>query len=646
MHVTSHRFGVRARLLALVLVPALVASFLVGSIAYERDADAEAASRIDGVIAGLTELVDFRAELMLARVPAEVQVRAGALGIGGDDALALLELEGDDLGDFSTVVTELEQVPEAQRPFGADRLRALEISLADGATIEDLDRFEQLEQITDAAWFRQVRALQDQIADLGSRSLTRQVRDLDAAAATASATGSMITRLADYWFAHLDAPERVEPARVRLGVARSQFDRAIERLDASVDPDVRTISSSIDDLWRSGPFFVAVNDASTGQPAAPFVGEPDLGLVVEAFTSSFELISPLFDLVNAQSDAVADGATAVADDALRTSRATLAVAIALVAGMVALSLAVARSLGRPLRRLIDGMREVGGGELGAEPLPDDGPREVVEASRAFNDVVLNLRLLELKLDALSNSDLDDPLLREPLPGQLGDALTRSVEVLSASIADRAELQERLAHQASHDALTGIANRAGALEALTAALARAQRQGTTLAIAFLDLDGFKQANDTYGHRAGDEVLREVARRLVDAARTGDSCARLGGDEFIVIAEDVDGAEGAMALARRVASVIAEPIEADGHQVRIGASIGLSLAEDGNDEPLDLLARADVAAYKAKRRQTVIELYDESLAARMRATLPRITDASEPAAPEVVPTDPPDQPTVVD
>src|SRR4029078_174162 len=113
-----------------------------------------------------------------------------------------------------------------------------------------------------------------------------------------------------------------------------------------------------------------------------------------------------------------------------------------------------------------------------------------------------------------------------LPGELGQSLARSVEVLSSSIHDRATLQARLAHPATHDMLTGTPNRAGGLAALEGALARSRRQSTTLALAFLDLDGFKKANDRYGQPVGDAVLCEVAERLRRHARSGDSYARLG------------------------------------------------------------------------------------------------------------------------
>ena len=125
----------------------------------------------------------------------------------------------------------------------------------------------------------------------------------------------------------------------------------------------------------------------------------------------------------------------------------------------------------------------------------------------------------------------------------------------------------------------------------------------------DLDGFKAVNDTFGHQTGDDVLCEVARRLDDEARAGDFCARLGGDEFVVVAENVAGPEGAAALARRVTQRIAEPFTvgpAGLKRTHLGVSIGIALRTEDNDTPLSVLARADEAAYRAKRAGTSVEV----------------------------------------
>jgi GGDEF domain-containing protein len=157
--------------------------------------------------------------------------------------------------------------------------------------------------------------------------------------------------------------------------------------------------------------------------------------------------------------------------------------------------------------------------------------------------------MEQKARALAECSFEDPVLAEPLPGRLGEALCESVLVLSGSIVERESLQQRLAHQATHDALTGLHNRASANEFLEQALARSGRSGQPLAVLFIDLDDFKRANDTHGHAVGDAILKEIALRMTQAARRGDFLARLGGDEFLVIAEGIgDGAEASAIGAR--------------------------------------------------------------------------------------------------
>ena len=368
---------------------------------------------------------------------------------------------------------------------------------------------------------------------------------------------------------------------------------------------------SLREAKTSGLFQVAIDDALAGRPAAPFADGVDLTLMVDTFTDSFDLVEPSLTLMDGRSAALDTAVADYADDASQMAWLTFLGALLMMFVLVVLSLVVASTFERPLRRLIAGTRRVGEGDLHLDPLPVSGPVEIESATLAFNDVVENLRMLEGKLDALANTDFDDPRLEGELPGQLGQALARSVEVLSSSIQDRAELQARLAHQATHDTLTGIPNRAGGLAALEGALARSRRQGTTLGLAFLDLDGFKKANDTYGHQVGDAVLCEVAARLRHHARAGDSYARLGGDEFIAIAENVGTPANALAFAHRIGSAISEPIATGDHLVEIGASIGVALAPAGRESLLKLLAHADHAAYRAKRSGTGAELYDELL-----------------------------------
>ena len=166
-------------------------------------------------------------------------------------------------------------------------------------------------------------------------------------------------------------------------------------------------------------------------------------------------------------------------------------------------------------------------------------------------------------------------------------------------AERERALIALAHQATHDALTGLANRAQALELIRGALNRARRSGDVVALLYIDLDGFKQVNDTLGHAAGDQVLTIAGRRMQEGVRAGDAVARLGGDEFVVLLEPVADEASAVAVAERLVAVLAEPIPlSSGREARIGASIGVTVNTDLATDPERLLQEADHAVFRAK------------------------------------------------
>ncbi|KAA5610421.1 bifunctional diguanylate cyclase/phosphodiesterase [Rhodovastum atsumiense] len=165
------------------------------------------------------------------------------------------------------------------------------------------------------------------------------------------------------------------------------------------------------------------------------------------------------------------------------------------------------------------------------------------------------------------------------------------------VTERREAEAHIAHLAHHDILTGLPNRGLFRERLDRALARARR-GRGCAVQLIDLDRFKEVNDTLGHPVGDALLRAVTERLRAVLRETDTLARLGGDEFAVIETDVDLPQDATALARRIIEAIGQPFEVDGHQVCIGASVGIAVAPSDGLEPDALIKGADMALYRAK------------------------------------------------
>jgi diguanylate cyclase (GGDEF)-like protein len=166
------------------------------------------------------------------------------------------------------------------------------------------------------------------------------------------------------------------------------------------------------------------------------------------------------------------------------------------------------------------------------------------------------------------------------------------------ITDRKQAEEELAHQAFHDSLTGLANRALFRDRVDHALRRRSRSGLDPAVIYLDLDGFKNVNDSLGHEAGDNLLREVATRLQGVVRSGDTVARLGGDEFAVLVEESSGVlVEAEAIANRAMQSLTSPVTLGDHEVTLSASLGIAHA--GADATASSLLRdADVAMYQAK------------------------------------------------
>ena len=164
--------------------------------------------------------------------------------------------------------------------------------------------------------------------------------------------------------------------------------------------------------------------------------------------------------------------------------------------------------------------------------------------------------------------------------------------------ERAAQEERIRHQAYHDALTGLPNRASFTEHLEESMRRAKRAGWPLALLFLDLDLFKRVNDSLGHDAGDRLLRVAAERIRRSVREADMLFRMGGDEFTVLLEDVRGPEEAAMVATRVLEGIAEPLQLQHHEIAVTASIGIALYPRDDVVGERLVKSADTAMYRAK------------------------------------------------
>ena len=231
---------------------------------------------------------------------------------------------------------------------------------------------------------------------------------------------------------------------------------------------------------------------------------------------------------------------------------------------------------------------------------------------------------ELEVEAVATNLVDEP--------DLGGVVLNTRDVT-----ERKAFEKELTHQAFHDTLTGLPNRALFRDRVDHALSREPRAAAAVAVLFLDLDDFKTTNDTLGHAAGDEVLRQVGARLVDSLRGADTAARLGGDEFAILLDGLADELRASEVAERVIDALATPLSLDGEEISIGTSVGIAFAElDGRGAAAadELLRNADVAMYMAKergKRRYQIFKHDMHAAAierlRLKADLQRALNEGE-------------------
>ena len=256
------------------------------------------------------------------------------------------------------------------------------------------------------------------------------------------------------------------------------------------------------------------------------------------------------------------------------------------------SLVLAYYLTRGLNALQLGTRRIAEGDLGYQ-IEVHGKDELGQATRDFNE--MSTRLAQFSEQRMQKEE-EIRLLNQALEQRVTD---RTMQLQDAN--------EQLEFQAMHDMLTGLPNRALFQDRLGNALASAKRNQDIFALVGIDLDLFKEINDTLGHHAGDLVLQHVAHACNKCLRDSDTVARMGGDEFVILLPKVTDMESAVAVAERILATIKEPLYLDEHLVEVSASMGLALFPVHGTDAFTLLTHSDAAMYEAKRQKLGVVVY---------------------------------------
>ena len=595
------RLGIKARIGFVALAPTLAVALGTGSIAADK-------ARTQHNVAALrAEVLQFEHELLLRvaidgeRAAAETVARLPLFGVSATFASSFLGRDFDkDLALRRDRVDELIATVAPSLRADVGPLLARARGEADGARHDAAvlaARYDDASLRTREDVERDLAALRERVDRITGAGAVVTAAELARRASTVSQQGAIQSALvADLAF----TPETEREAKLAaLMATHTRFEVARAALEGSGSSAGHALADLMAAPTVAEHVARVAHLAEMGDPAAVPDGAEPLRLAA-LFRGAFDLDDGLFVVAERAGADLVAATDAVADGAHRRVISTLVVLALVLGGTLVVAVASAISLARPLRRLAVDVRLVQLGDLDHPIAQGSATTEIGILQRALADLVANLRVVDQQAEALADGRLDAPALAEQVPGKLGAALQHSVARLSAAIADERTLRERLAHDATHDSLTGLLNRAGVLARVGQVLAAAARAGRGTALLFVDLDDFKRVNDDHGHAAGDAVLIAVAARLTAEVRQGDVVGRLGGDEFVVAMVDTERAEPAVVLAERLLTALREPVVVDGDACVVGASIGVALALDGGADPIALLEQADVAVLRAKAK----------------------------------------------
>ncbi|WP_049821171.1 putative bifunctional diguanylate cyclase/phosphodiesterase [Kineococcus radiotolerans] len=618
--------SLRTRLLVLVLVPLIGFSAFASILVTHRIQRVQAAEHAVREVHAAIALDALRARIAEEAIPLvssvellELSTAAGTTREREDLAVDLHSLYEEAMSRTDATAADAGTDPLARPAVEgtAARLATVRASRGAGETPSQrttsnrqlFDKYRYLVEELSAAVDAHLTVAADEVAD---GQLQDAVDDLRRTARATTLAGEEIP----YYLGLVAAPAGGEgPARQSFLGSWAGF-----RLASG---DVLTASgAAVRSGWTAAlahPDSRTVDQTLADAVATPAGGVPDSAVLLSLSTAVVGRDDALRAVLDAAAGAAVEAAETYRAQAQRELLNYSAVTAVLLALSVGGTLYTSRSIAGPLARLAAAARSISLGEL--VEVHVEGPPEARTVARGLGAAVVSLRSVQAQAQAVADGDLDDEILRRPVGGPLGRVVHASVRQIIGAMHERERLQEDLAHQATHDALTTLPNRAEALAQTDRALRRTRRTGDRVGLLFVDLDQFKTVNDSLGHGAGDAVLRTVAERLRERVRAVDVVARLGGDEFLVVVEPVQDEKGLLDLGQALIDAVSAPIALAGSTettASVGASVGVAVSRhdpgspDGSVDADRLLQEAHTAAYRAKAAgRGRVEVYDDEL-----------------------------------
>jgi diguanylate cyclase (GGDEF)-like protein len=598
--------SIRVSLVVLVLIPLAVALGLATNVVVNQSSirHRSLTTRESSLI--LDSLVRARADLYAEYVPTMAIVSARAFHVTGSALDALLGI------DFQSNLITARQIVDRQPIFNSQGAlaknyrelvslrRGVDRGSADSGAVQTF--FNRLGSVIDARWQQTF----DRLSNASQSSASLATKD-DFVALNKSfqafTSGINEEDLPEGGSLETLLTAPATPQEVQdLIVSRQQFEASARDFPNGLGPQGKIAWSAMaaNHLTKefSGDVQLAIAVGLRNQPPPLATNAKGIGAIGKA---EVEWEGALTRLVLASS---ADLRVATSNQAASASKTLSVVFLFMLLLMLAVAtgvLTLGRAIRRPLARLVAAAESVRSGELDVPELDESGPKELSLAAGAFNEMAATLRAVQTQAMALASGDLDDPVLRDLLPGRTGGALQSALTELQTSVRVREAQREVLSERATRDFLTGLLNRGAALESLERDFARARRSDgqLDLAVLFIDVDGLKEINDSLGHDGGDRALQLVADAIRATTRGSDIAARFGGDEFVVGWLGTGGMSGPMLLAQRICDDVSK-LEVKGEEgsVELGCSIGVSVLEACDSGLGMVIERADRALYIAK------------------------------------------------